>query len=79
MALIIEPCSVKRGINSLPYDKNVDLSKLKAFADNKLIETQKRKFTLGRVENIVEKGENDGYQYFLLFPHVFKRLLCQGR
>ena len=29
------------------------------------------KFDLGRVENIVEKGENAGYQHFLLFPECF--------
>ena len=34
---------------------------------------------LERVENIVEKGENAGYQYFLLFLQYFKRLLSQGR
>ena len=31
-------------------------------------------FVLDRVENIVEKGENAGYQHFLLFPQCFKRL-----
>ena len=30
--------------------------------------TQKLKFNLGRAENIVGKGENAGYQHFLLFP-----------
>ena len=30
--------------------------------------TQKFKFALGRVENIVGKGENAGYQHLLLFP-----------
>ena len=29
---------------------------------------------LGKVENIVGKGQNDGFQHFLLFPQVFK--LC---
>ena len=28
-------------------------------------------FVLGRVENIVGKGENAGYQHFLLFPQCF--------
>ena len=38
----------------------------------------KNKFVLGRVENIVGKGENDGYQHFLQcfqklsFPEVLK-------
>ena len=26
-----------------------------------------------RVENIVGKGENDGYQHFLLFPQCFQK------
>ena len=49
-------------------DKILALTKMKAFADNKIIVTQKSKFLLGRVENIVGKGENAGYQHFLLFP-----------
>ena len=35
-------------------------------------------FVVVKVENIVGKGENAGYQHFLLFPQ-FKRLLFQGR
>ena len=41
---------------------------MKAFADGKLNMTKKRKFLFGRIENIVGKGENAGYQHFLLFP-----------
>ena len=29
------------------------------------------KFVFGRVENIVRKGENAGYQHFLLFSQCF--------
>ena len=47
---------------SLPNDKILDQSKLKAFADNKINVTEKLKFVLGRVENIVGKEENAGYQ-----------------
>ena len=36
--------------------------------------TQKLKFVLGRIENIVGKGENAGYQHFLLFPQCFQKL-----
>ena len=36
--------------------------------------TQKLKFVLGRVGNIVGKGENAGYQHFLLFPQCFLSL-----
>ena len=46
---------------------------LKAFADNNLNVNKKLKFALGRVENIVGKGENAGYQHFLLFPHCFQK------
>ena len=59
--------------NSLPHDKILDQSKLKAFADNKINVNEKLKFGLGGVENIVEKGENSGYQHFLLFPLCFQK------
>ena len=32
------------------------------------MQTQKSKFVLRRVENIVGKGENAGNQHFLIFP-----------
>ena len=44
------------------------MSKLKAFADNKMKIREKLKFLLGKVENILGKGENIIYQDFLLFP-----------
>ena len=67
-------------INSLPNDKILDCSKLKAFAAEKINVTEKLKFLLERIKNIVGKGENAGYQHFLLFPHnVFKRILIRGR
>ena len=55
-------------INSLPNDKIVDQSKLKAFADDKNKCNLKLKFVLRRVENSVGKGENAGYQHFILSP-----------
>ena len=58
-------------INSPLNDKNLDWSKLNASADNKMNVTEKLKFVLKRLENIVGKGENAGYQYFLLFPQCF--------
>ena len=48
------------------------------FADDQMNVTQKLKFALGRVENNEGKGENAGYQHFLLFPECFQTLLCQG-
>ena len=49
-----------------------DWSKLVVFADDKISVSQEQKFILGLVENIVGKGENAGYQHFLLFPQCFK-------
>ena len=53
--------------------KILDKSKLKAFADDNLNVNQRLKFALGRVENLVGKGENAGYQHFLLFPQCFQK------
>ena len=53
--------------------KILDWSKLIALADNKLNVTEKLQFVLGRVENIAGKGENAGYQHFLLFPQCFQK------
>ena len=67
-------------IKSLPDDIFLDWSKLKAFADDKIYVNKKLKFVLGRVENIVGKGENAGHQHFLLFPQCFqKAFFPQGR
>ena len=60
-------------INTLPNNKFSDWSKLKAFADDKINVTEKLKFVFGQVENIVGKGENAGYQHFLLFPQCFQK------
>ena len=49
------------------------LSKLKALAVSKMNVIQTFKFPLGRVENIVGKGENAGHQHFLLFPQCFQK------
>ena len=54
-------------INSLLNDKILDWSKIKAFADDQIFVTEQFKFVLRRVENM-GKGENAGYQYFLLIP-----------
>ena len=59
--------------NYLPNDKILDLSKLKAFADDKNKCDQGIAICLGREENIVGNGENAGYQYFLLFPQCFQK------
>ena len=64
--------------NSLPNDKILDWTKLKSFADDKTNVTVKLKFVLGRVENNMGKGENAGYQHFLLFPLCFQKASHTG-
>ena len=41
--------------------------------------TEKLNLFLGRVENIVGKGENAGYQHFLLFPQIFQKASLKSR
>ena len=54
-------------VNSLPNDKILDLSKFKAFADDKIKILKMMIFVLDRVENTAGKRENAGYQHFLFF------------
>ena len=51
---------------------------MKDFADDEINVTEKLKFVLGRVENIAGKGENAGYQHFLLFRQCFQKLSFLG-
>ena len=64
--------------DSFPDNKILNQSKFKAFADDKINVTKKSKFDLGRVENNVGKGENAGYQQFLLFPQCFQKTAFPG-
>ena len=64
--------------NSLPNDKTLDWSKLKALADDKINVNEVLKICLGRIENIVGKGENAGYQHFLLSPQCFQKSSVSG-
>ena len=63
---------VNQSFNSLPNDNIFHFLKLKAFADDEINIIQTSKFALGRLENIVGKGENAGNQHFLLFPQCFQ-------
>ena len=56
---------------SLPNNKFSELVQIKASADDKINVREKLKFVLGCVKNITGKGENAGYQHFLLFPQCF--------
>ena len=62
----------KHVINTLPNDKILDVTKLKAFADDRINVVQMIITVFVRLENILGKGENAGYQHF------FKRLLLSG-
>ena len=57
--------------NPLPEDKILDRSNLKGFAEDKIDVTEKLKFVLGRVENIVGKGENAGSPFPTMFSKGF--------
>ena len=59
--------------NGLTDDKILGLPKLKAFVDEKSNVTQNIEVVFHRIENIVGKEENTGYQHFLLFPQCFQK------
>ena len=48
--------TLEKDVHSLPNNKTLDLSKLKTYAEDKINVTEKLKFVIGRVENIVGKG-----------------------
>ena len=60
-------------IHPLPDNKILALSKLKAFADDKLDVVKMMISTFDQLESSVGKGENEGYQHFLLFPLCFQK------
>ena len=62
----------KKPFNSLQNDV-LDWHKFKAFADDKLNVAKIMNSVFDRIENIVGKGENAGYQHFLLFPQCFEK------
>ena len=47
--------------------------KLEAFADRYFIMAQMIRFVLDGVQNFVGKGENAGYQRYLLFPQRIQK------
>ena len=54
-------------VDSIPNNKILDMTNLKAFADDKLIVAKMTISVFDREENTGKKGENTGYQHFLLF------------
>ena len=66
-------------LNLLPIDKILDVTKLKAFADDKFNVAKITISLFDQVENTVGKGENAGYQqHFLLFPPCFPKSFSSG-
>ena len=64
-------------LNSLPNDKIFDQSKFKAHAEDQWDSKSELCFrNFRKVENILGKGENAGYQYFLFFPQCFQKASC---
>ena len=57
--------------NSLPNDKISDLFRLKAFVKDKINVALMMIVPCDREENIVGKGENAGFEHFLLFQQCF--------
>ena len=72
------PCVVHE-FKSVPNDKILDLSKLKAAADDYSNLTQVIEYDFNTEENIVRKGKKMlGDQHFLLFQQCFKKI-CRCR
>ena len=78
LAYKINPTTYKPNFDSLQCNKIFDCSKLKAFADNKIKVFKIMIFVFDRVENIVGKGENPGYQHLLLFQQCFQKASFSG-
>ena len=64
--------------DSSPNDKTFDATKLKAFADDKINIAQMMISIFDMLENILGKGENAGYQHFLLFPQCLQKASFLG-
>ena len=61
-------------VNSFPNDKILNWSKLKAFADENFNIAKTMISVCDTVKNIVGKGENAGYQHFLLLAQCFQKV-----
>ena len=65
-------------LNLLSNDKIFVASNLKTFADDNVDVNKNLKCALEAAETLSVKGENAGYQHFLLLPQCFKGFLPQG-
>ena len=69
--------SVNR-VNSSPNNKILEWFKLKVFADDKVNVAKMMISFFDREESTVGKGENTGYQHFLLSPQCFQYTSSSG-
>ena len=58
--------------------QNFSFVLIEPFAEDKLNDTQNIKSVFHKVGNMVGKGENAGYQHFLLFPQCFQKALSSA-
>ena len=58
---------------TFPHNRIFASSKLKTFADNVFVLSQMVKFLFDWVGNTMGKGENAGYQHFLLLSQCFQK------
>ena len=63
----------QKGLNPLLNNKMFNVTQLIAFVDDKLNVAKMAISLLDRVENTMAKGENSGYQHFLLFQRCFPK------
>ena len=64
--------------NPLPNDKILDETKFRAFGDDNSTFAEIVISVFDRVENVVGKGENAGFQHFLLNPQCFQKATFPG-
>ena len=67
------PKNMLFGKEVIIWSANAVYLDMRDFADDKINVTYVTNFVMGRVGNIVGKGENVGYQHFLLFPQCFQK------
>ena len=65
-------------VTYLKDDEILSFSKLKAFVENNFNVAQMGQYFFDIVKYIVEKGENAGFQHFLLFPQCIQKSLKVG-
>ena len=76
--VVIMPSLFGVRIYSLPNDKILTSTKLKAFADDEFSVAKMMISVFDKIETIVGKEENDGYQHLVLFPQCFRKLSVSG-